>query len=316
MYGRHSGQPGAAIPEFLDPEGRLFTKVKQPEWTRPDSVELVGESELHFPRVFVRKSRDDFETDRSAQVHPPSDLLERFLDLRTASGSKLHRFARRYGPLGIFQWFGGPVSPNPETALANLIKQRNIELCEMWRYFATVMGALLRIAKSLYSNSPGDPKDWNLIADHPSLLEGHEHIAGTAFSAEEWWIMGTLFWKDCLPTTTREARLGLTAYMDHLLGLGKIGPVFDWASRSDRPQVLYAGNSLLSYLVLQLCLRMAKIDGYAFCDHCGKLYEPQRLPRSDRRNFCPTCQDNGISARLADRKRREKERIQQRHAVR
>jgi hypothetical protein len=42
---------------------------------------------------------------------------------------------------------------------------------------------------------------------------------------------------------------------------------------------------------------------------------PQRLPRSDRRNFCRTCHDDGIPAKLADRKRREKERGRQRHAV-
>jgi hypothetical protein len=225
---------------------------------------------------------------------------------------------QKYGPLEIFQQTG-PLNPfNPRLNL-----WCRVELCEVRRYFAAALEALLRIARSVYSNSPGDPEDWGLIANCPSSMGPFPYdpsrepglSAGWAgLSAEELWAQFATPEMSHPPMTTREARLKLTLQMNMLLALGKIRPYFAWASRNDQPQVLYAGGSLLSYLVLQLCLKMAKIDGHTFCDHCGKLYEPQRLPRADRRNFCRTCQDNGISAQLADRKWREKER-RQRHAV-
>ena len=325
------------IPGFLDPDGRLFTKVKRPEWRRPDRVELAtGDSELH-----IWRSLSTLANENAPVVHPPSDLLERFLALQEASGPQLCKFVRKYGSLEIFRQRRG--GPGDLTELAeSLDPWCRIELCEVWRYFAAVMGALLRIAKSVYSNLPGDSKDWSLIANCPWSIGKARYAhtpreAGTLPSAEEMWLMLATSERSQLasadetpgtynpfltpkgqarPMTALEARSRLTLLMNILVALGEVRHYFAWTSRSDQPQILYAGDSLLSYLVLQLCLKMAKIDGYAFCDHCGKLYEPQRLPRSDRRNFCPTCQDNGISARLADRKRREKERIRQRHAVR
>jgi hypothetical protein len=180
------------------------------------------------------------------------------------------------------------------------------------------MGAILRIARAVYSNSPGDPGDWSLIEKHPRSIRDRyteDRLRERIDGAEEGWVLSIIMSEHFQPRTAREARWKLTLHMNALLALRKIRPYFAWASRGDQPQVLYAGTSLLSYLVLQLALRMSKVDGYAFCDHCGKSYEPERAPRSDRRNFCPTCPDNGISAQLADRKWREKQRIRQRHVA-
>jgi hypothetical protein len=304
-------QSETVIPGFLDADGRLFTKVKRPEWRRPDRVELVS-GELHIWRSYSTSDATTgyllaSETNENA-VRPPSDLLERFLALSTASGPQLHKFVQKYGPLEIFRQAGPP---------PNLDCWCEIELCEVWRYFAAVMGALLRIAEGVYSNSSGDPKDWGLIANYPGLI-GRDRYAffssgAITPSAEEAW---SAFASMSRPMTTRQARSQLNFYMNMLLALGRIRPYFTWASRSDQPQVLYAGSSLLSHLILQLCFRMATVDHHAFCDYCGKLYEPERAPRPDRRNFCPTCQENGIALRLADRKRREKERTRhRRHAA-
>jgi hypothetical protein len=327
----------AVIPEeLLDFEGRLFTKVKRPGWRRPDRVELVGDSELHiwfsgYPGLddlgFIVEANEN-----TPVVRPPADLLERFLELSTASAPQIRKFAQRYGQLGIFQQAGRP----NVSALSDEEEPPDcwceIELCEVWRSFATAMAALLRIAKSVYSNSPGDQKDWDCLRpDFPQdmreryfdstmkRIRGEDQFsAEESLSPEESWLLITGLCTKVLGErhrTARYARLRLTMQMDKLMAMAKIRPYFAWTSRSDRPQVLYAGSSLLSYLVLQLSNRMAKIDGHAFCDHCGKHYEPDRAPRSDRRNFCRDCHDAGIPVQLAVRKYRQKQRGRKRRAA-
>jgi hypothetical protein len=314
--------------ELLDQQGRLFTKTKRPSWRSPYRVQLDGESKLYIWRSVSTAEAPEFLLDpvsileasgflpdpepneNERIVHPPSDLLERFLDLSTACGPQICKFVQKYGPLGIFQHFGSPL---------NRVCSE-IEWCEVWRYFAAVMGALLRIAEGVYSNSPGDPKDWSLIANWPRFPLGKDDYAAASkerrlygrLLAEQMWIIST---ERNRPMTARQARSQLTFQMNLLLALGKIRPYFAWTSRSVQPQVLYAGSSLLSYLVLQLCFRMSKVDGYAFCDHCGKSYEPDRAPRADRRNFCQACQESRISAQLADRKWRQKERTRHRRSA-
>jgi hypothetical protein len=305
--------------ELRKSEGRLVNKFKRPEWARPDRVELVSDGELHIWRLRESNERLRF-------VSPPSDLLERFLDLSTASGPQLCRFAQKYGHLGIFQR-EHPSNQNFDDPWCE------VELGEVWRYFARVMNAMLRVTSSVYSNSSGAPKDWGLIMGNcPQSIELHvdrrhrseyARLSGITLSRqtpEEWWPWYVNKSTDPIdehelpPATPGAARTQLALRMNLLLGLGEIHPYFIWPSLNQQPQVIHAGYSLLSYLVLELSNKMAKIDGHAFCDHCGKVYEPERAPRTDRRNFCPNCHDEGIPQRLADRKRREKERSRNRRS--
>jgi hypothetical protein len=304
----------AVISEFRDSEGWLFTKVKRPEWRRPDRVELVGESELHIWSSGSLLELDFLEEHENAPVvRPPADLLERFLELNTASGPQIRKFAGKYGPLGIFQKI-----ERPKPSLGqHLDHWCEVESCSVWRYFASVFGALLRITWSVYSGRPSDPKDRDCMCPDFFSQEIRERYydsiskrfrGGGSFSDEENWFLMAGLYATLFGDSVGTARYGLTSLMDILLEMAKIRPYFAWSSRNARPQVLYAGSSLLSYLVLQLSNRMAKIDGHAFCDHCGKHYEPDRAPRSDRRNFCPDCHDAGIPVQLAVRKYREKQR--------
>ncbi len=66
--------------------------------------------------------------------------------------------------------------------------------------------------------------------------------------------------------------------------------------RLDPPYVL----DLFSVLCGQLVAILVSANGIAICDECSSIYQPSRRPRSDRRHYCPTCQQD---ANLAAKRR-------------
>ena len=97
-----------------------------------------------------------------------------------------------------------------------------------------------------------------------------------------------------------------------LLGLGCVRHWLTWpdgARKVVRPKIAYSSSSLLSQLVLQLCLRLAKIDAFLVCTHCQKPYSPVvRAPKVGLRHFCPECRGEGVPKRYALRDFRKRQR--------
>jgi hypothetical protein len=231
--------------------------------------------------------RRNAENTEPRKANPPPELLERFLSLSSGTDETILKFAKRFGPLEIYS------EPGPDRG--------DIEYCEVWRYFARSMLALLKIAARVNAGNPGSKEDWDTIGavprvmtDRCRLLEDHEMEA--RHEDEYVWFAMTRF---VARGKDRDQKM-LVRFLDRLLGLGRVRPWVRWPKNALRPRLIYSSPGLLPYLALQLCLRATKMDAFVLCAHCQKEYTPsERKPKTRQRNFCPECREAGIPKKYA-----------------
>ena len=295
--------------DFYDSQGRLFTPSAVPEWERPNRVELcrVAEGERPVNPLTLRQlkfgSELHIETSRrelfrpispSHVVRPTPDLLERFIDLAEEDEVQMLKFARKYGGLEIFfDWDS---------------KRVHIEYCSVWRYFARVIKAALKIGASLYARQPLAAAAWKTIGQLPAAIRsmdespGRDHGLRSRITEAEQWCSIAGYLRSSGRPYPRETRSLFVRVLNILLGLGMVRPWIVWpdSPQRSRPQVVYSGRSLMSGLALQLCLRVAKIASFVICVHCHQSYLPaKRAAKTGQRNFCPGCRDKGIPQQYA-----------------
>jgi hypothetical protein len=236
------------------------------------------------------------------RVRPNPEILERFLLLATASDQQIQKFASSFGALLVF----GEIEKRKILPAKLVI----VESCEMWRYFALSMRSLLRIASCFHADRKSDPADWHLIGACPASFvpqtEKHRDLLSpNSLSGEEAWLAMVHFVRKGADRDRKMwARL-----LNVLLELGRARPWLVWEGDGSyaRPNLVFSGPNLLSYLALQLCLRASKYDAFAVCGYCHQEYTPmRRAPKTGQRNFCPDCRDRGVPVRLAQRSRRER----------
>jgi hypothetical protein len=310
------------IDELRDITGRLSSLSRSQPWPRPKSVVLRPETvslndlmkstntkplpllefELNF--VMRRTYRQGMPGERQVNSNP--DLLERFLCLAEARDSDLQRFASRFGPLLVF-------CRQQASELEDYVVIT--ESCNVWRYLASFMRSLLRIGAAFHAGRSPDPRDWSAIGEYPRLVEraGAESkpemdVLGTLLRGEYGWF-ALAYYIRSHKTRNRKYWVRL---LNTLVELGRVRPWVVWDNSSTRPQLVFAGPSLLSYLVLQLCLRASKLDSFVLCSYCNREYlPPRRAPKIGQRNFCPECRKAGMPTRVAQRdllaRRRKKE---------
>lgn len=277
------------------------------EWNRPENVELVGPALNSIAAVISRgpfykfgaelrirmQSREASEPSR--MVRPNPDLLEKFLGLESVDDKKLRSFASSFGPLGIFC---GP----PES------RDASVEYCDVWRYFARAITALLRIAARTKADAKDSEDDWILIKKAPLVMRDwykrKEHSAEGVFNDPETaWSAMLLF----IQRGKDRDRAMLVRLLNTLLQLGQVRPWVLWPEDSSRPRVVYSSPRLLSYLALQLCLRVGGLDSFVVCHHCRKEYSPpRRAPKANQRNFCPECREERMPQKYALKDYRKK----------
>ena len=188
-----------------------------------------------------------------------------------------------------------------------------VESCQVWRYFASCMRSLLRIAASFHGGRKPDPADWGAIGNYPLLIdrakedqankEPVDWLNPSPSTGEEAWKFMTYF----IGKGSNRDRRMWTRLLNVLLGLGRVRPWVQWERpESDaRPKVVFSGPNLLSHLAIQLCLVASKQDAFAICSYCNNHYNPQkRAPKTGQRNFCPECRESGVPVRIAQRTRR------------
>jgi hypothetical protein len=320
-----------------DQAKKMLGRTPVQGWLKPDRVELnVRRVALRNVRKPLSKTAADYRvasnspdagTDESAnaptyraemefvmeppwsdlpthanRVRPNPDILERFLLLATASDQQIQKFASGFGALLIF--------PRIQDRKMLADKLVIVESCEIWRYFALSMRSLLHIASCFHADRKSDPTDWQQIGACPASLvpqtEKHRDLLSpTSFSGEEaWFAMAHFVRKGADRDRKMWARL-----LNVLLELGRVRPWLVWEGdgSSARPNLVFSGPNLLSYLALQLCLRASKHDAFAVCCYCNQPYPPLgRAPKTGQRNFCPDCRERGVPIRLAQRSRRER----------
>ncbi len=185
-----------------------------------------------------------------------------------------------------------------------------VESCEIWKYFALSMRALLRIASCFHADRKSDPSDWDQIGACPASLvpQAEKHrdlLSPTSLSGEAAWLAMVHFVRKGADRDRKMwARL-----LNVLLELSRARPWVVWEGdgSSARLNLVFSGPNLLSYLALQLCLRASKYDAFAVCGYCHQEYTPmRRAPKTGQRNFCPDCRRRGVPVRLAQRSRRER----------
>jgi len=234
------------------------------------------------------------------RIKPKKEILEKFLRLGTASDSEIHAFAARFGPLLIYY----------QGQAAGMEHQRIvIEKCDVWRYFAACMGALLRIAAKFHLGHTPDPTDWETIGNCPFTVSNAEEptydwMSPTPLHGEGAWEGRTYFIRK-----GDRGRAMWTGLLNLLLELGRVRPWVIWqgSGSAARPQLMFSGPNLLSYLALQLSLTASKHDAFAVCSYCNKEYSPlRRAPKAGQRNFCPDCRANGVPVRIGQRLRKKK----------
>jgi hypothetical protein len=236
---------------------------------------------------------------RTNLVQPHPGIFERFLRLADAPDHELHEFASRFGALLVF-------------GRIDLLKPQKyviVESCDVWRYFAASMRCLLSIANCFHHDRRPDPADWARIGASPTSLapaksEALDLLSPYASGAEETWVAMAHFVRS---GSDRDRKMW-TRLLNVLLELGRVRPWLLWErSAGTRPELVFTGPSLLSYLALQLCLRASKHDAFAVCSYCHREYAPtERAPKAGQRNFCPDCRASGVPIRMAQRSRRER----------
>ncbi|MEO5924832.1 MAG: hypothetical protein ABIR70_13510 [Bryobacteraceae bacterium] len=300
-----------ALADHFDENGRLATTTTATEWARPYRVEIVDYSDpLPFgraPKVYEPTLKlFRYPEDKAPYVvRPRVDLLERFIDLGDATETQLRNFASRYGGLDVFG--------SQEYKLKGELQRTNasFESCNVWRYFARVMFASLRIASRKRQDGEDSRADWETIATVPSIVsqiaDNRDKLLKLGYrdDPELHWAISTRF----LQKEGFRHRFTLVDLFNQLLALGKVRPWLLWPEDGTRARVVYSSPRLLSYLSLQLCLRVGKVNAFVVCSHCGREYTPtQRAPKANQRNFCPECRKAGIPKKYALKDYREKQR--------
>jgi hypothetical protein len=305
------------IAEFSNEKGEPFGRTLSSEWVAPRSVQLLNGA------LTICSTREYWRHSHANRVIRPLPLLDPFLALAdasegrntltsalkgiskfSASDKKICTFATRFGGLQIFCRPAGNVEwPDTE----------HVEYCEVWRYFASAMGAMLRVASSLYRDEPEPEEAWQKISAIPAVMRRTAHklepdsLQTFAEGPEEVWLSLAHFAGKPI-----EAKKRLFVHLTNaLVGLAQIRPWFSWASTSRRepPKMAYSARSLLSNLVLQFCLRVSKVDAFLVCDHCLRQYTPVvRAPRIGYRKFCPECRQEGVPKQYASRDFKERQR--------
>lgn len=236
------------------------------------------------------------------RVRPSREIFERFVALGSASDEKIRVFAERYGPLLVF-W-------QKTRGKKDLVIT---ERCDVWRYFARTMEALLHIGAGFRTTDRQGRNldtDWNVILDMPPIVR-------RAFELEDQDYVNQDYSKRILYDPEYEwsgrARVPRNPKHRHkatwmmlmncLLQLGRTRPWLLSDQGQSAFQIVFSGPNLLSYLALQICMVVATHDSEVMCSNCKGLYRPKRSPKAGQRNFCPKCRDEGWPVRLAQRDR-------------
>jgi hypothetical protein len=231
---------------------------------------------------------------------PPSNLLARFIDLRTDAA--ILSFAKRFGPLWLFQR-GKESLPQPKTFSSGRPSGEQRESLKDWRRYQWEFNALLALSAALRERqSPkrelfeeferlGVIPDADLYtytyATAPSLLESWSSLSVD----ERLRIAGTV-------VQTRTANFARWCRLRPALTIesSRITLVFQDATADHR---FLFGLSLFGALTVQL-LAATTGAGFATCSACGTVFVPRRRqPAFGKRRYCRMC---GRAAALKDAK--------------
>ncbi len=283
--------PGVAPAHaWLKPVRVTLKAIKGREGVPVDIPPYLPESELEFV-VYI----DGFAPTSVQPIKSRKEILEDFLRLASATDAEIHSFASKFGPLLIF-----PRTDSGAETPGKVDQKIFIETCAVWRYFASCMGALLRIAASFRSGRTANPQDWETIGNFPSIQVPRDPEVG---SPEYYWIRELRRIRE----VNHQNRTVWARLMNTLLLFGQARPWIIYQESGALPRMVFSGPSLLSYLALQLYLEASRYDAFAVCSYCNREYQRlRRAPKTGQRNFCPDCRATGGPVRMGQRLRAQR----------
>ncbi len=279
-------------------DGSFERPVPDIEWQVPAHVWLDGEV------VRWRAEPEDLGSEERSNpwVSSGPSLLQDFLRLGSADGSRIALFAKRWGVLRLcphglpathpphldasalvgraFRSPRGEFYLDPVDSCVSFIGPAGSESLEAWWTFSTYVAAILRVAGALHTESDGDAPDWVRLlgSDWPITEQVPPHLV----------------------------RHVLGSIVDQLLRVADVRVQFGWLQGP--PEIAFTTHSLVGALATQVALATARSDGMAICTACGHMYLPERRPALGRRNYCQTCRATGAPERDAQRARRARNR--------
>jgi hypothetical protein len=291
------------------------SRIVVDRWPRPLGVTLTGKSTTTLQQ-YLAEGDDGFGVKLTIQwpgatakmVKPPARLLDQFTGLRSADDERIREFAEKFGGLGIFcRKELLQLQNSPDGPMNFLVT----ESCEVWRYFAGAVLALLKIAATLDNRKPGTAEDWEAIGNIPLVMrempisDRFDFLSPVMAGGEKAWVDMAYFVERGPWDRNREMWLRL---INSLLDIGRVRPIMMWRDDGERvkarPHLVYGTPALLSYIALKVALTSARTDAFAVCSYCGKEYTPIRAPKFGQRNFCNDCRKAGVVSKLAQQDRR------------
>ena len=208
-------------------------------------------------------------------------VLDAFVTLADATDEQILAFAQRYGALEMCEHGFPPLwhvpswgRKGPNLAYKEWCLDSNIVLqpTELYRQHAREARALLRVASFLHQKKRVPDEDWQILKESRTadLPDDHEVRRRIEHVVAKW-----VFW-------------------------GNVEPALLW--EDGRTDIVLQGAGLWGALARQLAFAIARIDRWALCHGCGKVYVPKRKPATGRRTWCLE-----KSCKIASRRRAQRD---------
>jgi hypothetical protein len=242
-----------------------------------------------------RYAAGGFETGRN--------MLERFARLSDGSVRSVVLFARRFGMLGLCADHGRP-SPECRWLTADECEgfSGSERVVDWFRLSREIKTAILLAAKLHRGELPADD-DWLPLLDEAGVAK-IDPVRG--FRRDE---MGggmkmdpPTYWKRSI--TMDWQVLGLVISSWWASTSLRLVPFFE---PDTRVEVRLVPRGLFSVLVRELLFVVTKVEGFAVCAGCGKLFSPKRKPAAGQCSWCGRRDCRKAQLRLAKQKQRARE---------
>jgi hypothetical protein len=306
---------------ITDSEGRVISRHGDDSWDVPPACELAADRRrmpvLRFSTARVVSPR---AAGYVSPARPTAGLLEQFVNLADASDARILAFARRWGPLTIYQHQDTslrhrlpPLSLVRPAAINEEDSQKgrwDVEPVEDWRNVARKALAILRITEEIRGGREGSVEDWRTLDDGaPSAFEVWSTLSQVR-SAEPTEALepdededAADFEESHLPAVDVPKML-LAQRLNAWLQLGHVIPRIDWTGSLPEPRHHLGG--LRGAIGFELLSRVTSSAAMLSCSLCGKNYfRRDRRPKPGEWNYCPSCRSKGGAAKGQAHRRRE-----------
>jgi hypothetical protein len=284
---RHRLDPALLFDEDGNPEQRFL----------PVEVVVVPEG-LSLSADETRIEVEDEEqywygAGQNRQVN--SRCLSQFVRLADQPARQIYQFTRRWGLLGLCEHSKPAthrIEDRDDRERPVLLPYRGCtpapaETIENWRMYSLRFRTFLDVAQRLHRGEPiADAGVWDLIGRPRGFVVRSGH-------------------------SVRAQRKRFMRAVNLQLAASGVQPILNW--NGPEPMIGFGvfgalRTSLFAALSMQLALTVADCK-IAICSWCHRTYRPRRRSHSAQANYCTTCRESGVPARVRVQRLRDRRRV-------